>query len=332
MRKILLIFSAAIVLVSTAALFFVIPHELKIRIPAAIEQVCGGCSFKIRKASVSLLPPSVTFRDLSFVAGNPQSTAFDVKVDRITARLSLLALLNHMIQIKLLQIEAPYVVITEGDLRALPSPKTNSANDWRFRIERTEFEHGTFLYNRLNQDKQARLRTSAIHGNIGAVGTNAELIKAVTEGQAQGILEKSAPFGMRVLAVIFSERPIIDLELKIHELHLEELNPFFTIYDGITLSGRIYNARASADVRGNHLTSQVRAKYKDLNIVYGKTKDRGVFTAFFTNLVRSFKLNEANLKRHPATDTVTLKRAKDDTLIEFILKGLRDAAMKFVTD
>jgi hypothetical protein len=67
-----------------------------------------------------------------------------------------------------------------------------------------------------------------------------------------------------------------------------------------------------------------------LDVQFEKTKSPGEISTFFDNLVKSMKLHSSTVGKKPADQiqSVQLQREARETLLDFILRGMKDAALK----
>jgi hypothetical protein len=76
------------------------------------------------------------------------------------------------------------------------------------------------------------------------------------------------------------------------------------------------------------------AKYEGLDIQFEKTEDRGALKALLSNLVQELRVNETKPEFLPGErkgSLVELEREKGEPIVKFILRGMRESALKVAT-
>ena len=112
--------------------------------------------------------------------------------------------------------------------------------------------------------------------------------------------------------------------------NLTDINRFFLPNDGLELRGELVEGKSQVKVNGGSLSAFALAHYKDFNVVIRKNQDRGGLSAFFQNLMASLKMRKQNLESKNANRTgrATLKRERGQSIVSFILSGMKEAALK----
>ncbi len=323
--------------VLTFALFIftrtIAPGIVRRQLISSFGESCTGCALDIDRVHVSLVPVSVILEGVHLSAGDPMTTAVDAKANRIIGRTSLYSLALRRLVFRGIQVDAPHVVVTEGDL-PLPSSKGEEGRREIFVLEDAEFIDGTFTYIRVfgtgERAHKAALHVKDIQASVGRLGTLPSLLDQRVKGEAKGRLENSGNFLLSVEALLFSRALDVDVDLQMAEQNLADVSHFFQTTDGIKISGILHEGRSSIKVRGKQLDGSAWVKYDTLNVQFERTGSYGAISTFFSNLTKSFKLNRSSMDKSATDQTgrVGLERETGETLVHFILRGMKEAVLQ----
>lgn len=296
---------------------------------------CKSYKISVDKVYVSFIPLAVTIEKLHVVGGNPKTTEIDAAADSIRARISLRRLIRRELRITKIRVEAPRVVVTEGDL---PTPRSGEEKDlsggrWAFVIDETSLANGAFTYVRVHRGRRAAIRVTDLDGRVGIVGTILNLREESVHARVNGRIERSGEFALDVETFPFAKSLWLNVDLRINGQNLKDLNSYFRPREGIRLGGNLRYGHGSIAIRGKKLKGWVQAKYAGLNFSFEKTDERGALAAFFSNVGKSIKLRSSSVDRNPRDQirAVELQRAGRETVLQFILRGMRDAALDVAT-
>ncbi len=310
----------------------ILPWRLKKILQTNVTQNCDTCSLTLGFTTTNLFTSEATIRNIHLSTGDPKSTFIDVKIKRLKERVDIADLFNSLLRIHLLKIRNLKVEVLEGDLKSKSSSK-NDNSDFKFIVEGIEIENSSFSYTREHAGHYAPIRVTDIQATIGALGNTPDHDDHETLGHLTGILEQSGEIDLKVSAIVLSKTPFTDINLNLKNQKLEKMNPYFETNDGVILSGQLMQGKSILSIRNQKLRGYVQAKYKDLNLVYKKTAERSATAAFFSNLIRSMKINEKNTDtpKDEQIQYVELNRDPEETLLGFIFHGMKDAALKVAT-
>lgn len=333
----------AIVSVSVAAFA---AHYVRQKVSQAIREDllslvsanCKSCKVSFDEVRVSFIPLSVTVEKPRLVGGDPKVTEVEAAADSIVAGMSgisLRMLARHELRFTKIRIEAPRVEVTEGDL---PTPRSDSGKDmaggrWAFAVDETSLSNGKFTYVRVHRGRRAVIRVTELNGKVGVAGTILNLREESVRGRVNGRLERSGDFALDVEMFPFAKSLRLNVDLRINGQDLEDLNAYFRPGEGIKLRGKLHHGRGSIAIRGKTLRGWVQAKYAGLNFSFERTDKRGALAVFFSNVGKSIKLRTSSVDRNPRDQVreVELRRDGRETVLQFILRGLRDAALDVAT-
>ena len=301
------------------------PRKIREKIIEVVNGSCETCSIEI--GSISLFPfrSEIKISDIHFSAGDPKATAGDVRISEIVGRVNLSELRRHKIHIENLMISDSQVKILEGDLKNSASKKEIAPH---FEIDQIEVVGSDFVYTREHKGRKAPIHVGKIQATI----ERTENVKF--RGQLNGVLENSGKVDLKVTALPFADEPYADIDLRLSEQNLEKMNPYFETDDGIKLKGNLLEGHSVISIRKNQLHGYVQAKYQGLNMKFEKTKERTALAAFFSNLVKSFTVRSKNTdeKHSDQIKASNTKRLPDETLLSFIFRGMKEAALDVATN
>lgn len=315
------------------------PIFIKRALLAQVKNTCEDCSLSIDHSALNLLPFEVTFDHVRFTAGNPLITRYEAHAARIVARISPSRLFVRELILQPLRLEGLEVTITEGDLPSTPTPDDGKAppSAWTYSLDGAQISDAKFTYVRISGNgratRRALLNLKNIQADIEGLGTIPALKAKIASAKLSGRLENSGEFRLAIATSLFTPGLSVDIDLRISDQNLADLNPYFEVNDGIKFTGSLQQSHASIAIREKNLKAEVAVKYLGLNLEFEKTPERGASETFFSNLAKSLKLDKSSIGETPKerTRTVELQRESKETLLHFIFRGLKDAALKVAT-
>jgi hypothetical protein len=328
----ILIALAVVLIILIISTPVIVQRVIRRQLTAFVKESCGSCTLSLDRVHLSVMPFSVILEGVRLAGGDPKTTRVDAEAERIVALSTLRSLVSGKLRFEGIQIHAPYVVVTEGDL-PLPPPGPEEGTRTIYVINGMQVVNGRFTYIRVfgvgKEARKAILHVKDIQGNVGKLGNTPQLRGQTVRGHAKGRLENSGEFLLTVETVLFSKVLQVDVDLRMAEQNLADMS-FFQISDGISLAGKLNKGQSSTKIRGEKLTGWVQAQYRGLDVQFEKTKSRGEISTFVDNLVRSIKLHSSTVGKKPADRirSVQLQREERETLLHFILRGMKDAALK----
>lgn len=325
-----------LVILIFSLIHWAIPYSIHQNIVSQVKQGCASCKITIRESRINYSPMGLTFAGIHFESGDPTTTAINFDIDRVTAQISVQKLFKKELKINQIDVFSPHVLVTEGDLKTESEPESEKPPDqlsdqqWTFSVDSAAVSEGFFAYKRVFKKNEAILNVKNIKASTEPFGNTPSLAGKPLKATAHGRLEESGQFVLTVEALPQSPKMQIDVDLQIENQNLADLSPFFHNMGNIRIDGNLVSGIGSVHVRGTALKGWVDAKYHGLKIHLEKTKDRGAIATFFSNLISSFAIRSSDLgKKHSEQKkTVEIKRGKDETVVSFILHGLKDAALK----
>lgn len=308
----------------------VAPGLVRRRIISEVRKNCGTCELSLGRVRLSLLPPALSIRNISFTVGTPNATVVRAMVTRVYVPFSLFPLFKNRFRVGLVEIEDPSVEITEGDLYGPSSAKDGTARPLDLEMEGFEVKRGSFTYVREHAGRKGSLEVSGINAVAGPVGTSERFRNKDAEASADGLLEHSGKFNLQARAKILAKAPDVDVKLRIEGQDLAALNAFFKPNDGVQLKGTLLEGRSSVAIRGAGLKASSYVRYKGLIVRIKKNEERSGLSAFFQTFLASVTMRKQNADggNYDRTGEVDLERKPKETVISFALRGMKEAAMK----
>ena len=305
----------------------VAPRLLRRKLIAAVQGGCATCTLSLGQVRISLLPLAVSGAGVRFTGGTPNATVVNCEARRVYVPFALFPLLKGRLRAGRIEIDQPAVTVTEGDLHVPPSAGGAPPD---LEIEGAAVKDGSFVYVRERPGRTGRLGVTRINAVLGPAGSSDRLKDADVEASADGLLEKSGQFQLQIRAKFLAKTPDTDVKLQINGQNLAELNPFLKPDDGIQLRGTILEGRSTVKVRGAGLRASAYVRYRGLGVKIKQNKGRSGLSAFFQSLVASVTIGKQNsdgghYDRFGAAD---LRRKPKETVISFILRGMKVAAME----
>jgi len=92
----------------------------------------------------------------------------------------------------------------------------------------------------------------------------------------------------------------------------------------------LHEGKAAVNVTGASLKSEVSVVYQGLDVIFSANRERSGATAFFSNLLRGLKIDDQNTTepRYDQKRTAALQRKKGESIVSFILRGMKEAALE----
>lgn len=333
MKTLLRIGFLVLIVLGSLLLFssLIAPKILKSQLQEIVAN-CSTCVLRVSDISVSFLSGELQLRNIQFTQGDPLFTEISVEIPVVTIQFSVTSLFSKQLNLASIQVESPIVVLTEGDGVYPENQESSSSQTWIISAKDLKISNGIFNYIReYPNNKSALIHIAKIQGQIGPWCSAKEDL--ITEAIVDGELEESGKFLLNIQTPLFASKNNIKVDLNIEGLNLSDLNQYFLPSEGIELKGRLLHGSSSVSIREENLKAWVTAKYEHLDIDFKKTKKRTAWITFLSNLAESLKMPEANIsdKTKDQTRGVTLIRKPRESIVSFILRGMKDSALRVAT-
>ncbi|MGZ3694077.1 MAG: hypothetical protein ACXWQO_07745 [Bdellovibrionota bacterium] len=317
-RLVLFGFLALALLFLSAAFFAKIRFEPELH--KRIAAACPECRAEWK--SFSLRPTGISFGGLDFESPPKAITVYEMQAQSVEIDVNWRQAMHGVLDLSAVRIWGADIKIKEIAGHNPPSPPPESA----FAVRGIEVEDSTFTYEIREKGKFGRVRLDGISASISPFGTMAELHDQRVIGKAKARLEHSGQVDLEVDAALFSPEPSVRVKLSLSGQKLAELNEYFTPIDGVELAGEVLKGNASAEIHGKNLSAWADIRYEKFDVHFNKTKQRGGLKAFLSNIVADLKLDPKKIG--PDAKSVGIQRRKLESIVSFILRGLKEAALR----
>lgn len=290
------------------------------QIKKAVHEACDTCEFSMGEAQLSWR--GLAIHDVKLSGGEKGAQRIEAKIRVLRILPKILPLFKKEILIRSITVYEPHVVFSEGE-KPSPRQKQGGADDLpKIEIEHVAIYDGKFNYIRDVKGTHAVLN---IHKIIG----KAEFENSVAKARFSAQFGNTGEFDLLVSTPIFEKPLHIDTELNVRDQNLDDLTAFFKPNAGVELKGILVKAHSIAKMRGKKLNATVTAEYKDFSVRVDKMYDRSELQAFFTNLGASLAIAKENEDAKPKdrTKTVDIEREAGESIVHFILRGLKEASL-----
>ncbi|MGE3262107.1 MAG: hypothetical protein AB7K68_10035 [Bacteriovoracia bacterium] len=288
-----------------------------------LQEACPSC--KINWGSFSFGLRGVSFRDLEFESPPRQITRYSAKVRRLDIVVNWRQAKKKLLDLRSVAVDGADIKVMEIEGHNPPGPGPQAL----FAIRGITFSDSTFTYEIREKGKFGRVRLDKIQASISALGTFPELKDQPVVGKAKARLEQSGQVDLEVEAPLFRDIPKVLVKLSLADQRLPELNEYFTPIDGVELSGRVIQGNASAEVDGKLLSAWADIRYEKFDVRFLRTKQRGGLKAFLSNIVADLKLDPKKVTAD--SKSVGIHRRPLESMVSFVLRGLKEAALKVAT-
>ncbi len=311
----------------------VVPGIARLRIVSAVRSGCESCELSLGAVRLHLSPPALSCGRARLTAGTPGATVVEAEAAALYVPVSLSQLLRGRIRAGIVELDKLSVTVKEGDLPSAPPPERGGARPpgppLDLELEGVVIKDGAFVYVRDSPGRRGTIGISRLSAAAGPVGSSARLRGRAVEASAEGRLEDSGKFRLEVRGRPFAREPHLDVKLRVAGQELRELDRFLRPTEGIGLKGTLLESRSETAIRGSRLNSSVFLRYRGLELHMEKTKERGAVSSYIQTLLASAALGRQNADgAFDRGGTAELDRKPGETLVGFILRGLKEAAIQ----
>jgi hypothetical protein len=254
----------------------------------------------------------------------------------LSGHLAWLPLLHGTWQVSDLVAVEPAFQIIEKDPKP-PSPPSSPAfplNVPPITVDTVSVSDGGFTYIHRLHGKDAPIRITHVAGAARNFSTREGLGSSKTTFEVKSQLERSGASTITASFDLFAEPNDDHLTVDLQHQPLAEMDPYFFNSDGVRLDGHLERATATMRIRKGVLTGDLAARYHDLAVHFSKTAERSSIGAFFSETAEKLGLRSEEPPQGaaaPATAGFRVARVRDDSIINFLLSGLKPAAHDILT-
>lgn len=313
-------------------LFFIsAPFLLKHQLVLSIEEACRRCTLKISSATFNPLTKFFSLGLIEFSYLEKSSMELKADIENIQGEFSYMDLIRGRLNIHALVLDKPKVVLTNmyfSDKQETSSPAKKES--FKFMLPEVKVKDGSFSYIHKTKTSVARLNTSQISGHMEGLGNTDEYLEKSATCRLNGRVEKSGAVVLSVRSKVFKRPLEVDVDLKVKDQKLADLNTFFFDFEGFKLKGQLLEGHGQSHLRDIKIKTEVFARFENFDAEFSKTAERGPGGTFIMNLAKAIMYDSQNLdkSKRKQAKVVELQQEPNEALVGFILRSLKDAALK----
>ena len=305
------------------AVCLILPDLFLPKIEAYVTTKCQRCTIDI--ADVDILPGT----DLVIYLNNVKfsytpNDKIEGQIHKIRIAIKWLPLLKDSYQIRNLAIGYTEVMYTDNDNNTVSTGAPPILP--LIHIEKTEITNGIFQYLRSTKGTSALFVVRDIRAQLSPFSTSPNSKNEEVRLDAEGRVGYSGHTKLNVKTFLWREAAHIDAALSVKDQSLGDLTEFLKENAGVSLSGKMLNGDANLQLRGLDLKTYLKASYQDFDIKIDPMYDRNQFTAFFMNLGAAIAMKKKS--KGNTDEFVELKREPNEPIVGFMLRGLKEAAIR----
>lgn len=330
LRKILAYCAAGIIVVAVilyvATVKVIAPWIARAEIIDSVEGSCATCEIELSNVSFALLSPlNATLNGLKMKVGYEGGSEAVFSIESIRVAVSFAESSKKKIVVESVLIDEPVITFADGDA---VSRKTNRKREPGpdVVIEKVEISKGEFTYIRNTKGTSAALHLHHINGEIGPLGSAR---KDPAKAHLKTRIEMSGSVEIDIVAKLKGPDEV-DVSVYIRDQNLADTTPFFKSNAGVSLKGTMLKGRGRVRVRDQKMKASVWAVYHGLELELNPMYDRTKSEAFFMNLGADLVMTEddVDLAKADQTQALDVPREKNERIIGYVLRGLKEAAIK----
>lgn len=288
-----------------------------------LNKSCSSCEVSLGAARWSWRDLVLT--DVSGRVGESNGPNLLFHIQQLKIRPKLLRLLLGHLEIERIKVVAPRLVYADlektGTERSAPKSRADPVVTWPTVV----IDHGEFKYIRDVKGTHAVIEFHNLKGEV------AEINQAL-RGSVTGRLGERGDFEINLVATPQDQLAQVDVELRLKNLSLVELSDFFEPNAGVKLMGDMQAGHALLKLRQSHLDVSLWAEFSNFDLHVLSMYDRTRIEAAVTNLGTSIAMRAKNLNENDPEkrQSVGLDRQAHESVVSFMLRGLKEASLKVV--
>lgn len=288
------------------------------------QAACPEC--EIQWEGLRIRASGLEFTQIHFRTDPAKDTVITADLDRIQLFFSWWKMAAKKIDIDLIRLEKPRVKVKEGTRR---DPKSEGGDAPVFAVHRAELSDGEFTYEKQESSKVGLIRIENIQVALTPIGNRPDLHDIETKAEVTAKLENSGKIQLEVQALVFAPAPEVKVHLTLTSFPLKKVNTYFHPIDGVLLDGTLSRGESEVEISGPVMKAWTELQYRDFDLKFEKNRSRSGVSAFFSSIVADVKLSED--RKAARKKSVTGRRKPNESLVSFILRGMKEAALKVAT-
>lgn len=299
------------------------------RLQTAVNQSCGHCEFKIGSLEFGLFPPRAILGGVSYREGDRRDSLLGAQARLAVVPLPLSNLKPGPWRIGLIILQDVNVTLEESSEK-FPKPPSAPKKDERFEFAGVLVRNAEFIYRNFTPAGPAVIQVHDISASAGPFCIAENCKNQAIDAHADARLENSGKVDLTVSAAFFADSPHVDVDLKLAGQDLKDVDPYFSVSDGIQLEGKLISARGVVKVRGTRGEGDALVNFANLGVHCRADRHRSGLLAFFENLGAKVKLKSANFTdpRSAKEHQVVTERHSGESVVSLILRTLKEAALR----
>lgn len=328
-----------VLVVAVVVLLFFIsaPYVLRRSLEKLVQSHCKGCSLQIPASDFNPLTGAFDLEEVDFKYIEKTTLELSAKIKKIEGNISYVDLLRGRLSLESVLLKQPKVILTDieaakknKDKDKQTSKNASGAEAFQFNIAYLAVEQGSFSY--VNKDKgvESRLNMGPINGRMEGLGNTDDFKENTVFCRLVGRIENSGEVVLTVNSKVFDQPLKVAVDVQVKEQKLSDLNTFFNDFAGLNLMGDLIEGTSQVRLLDTNIKASVFARFKKFNVNFSKTSERGALATYFMNLAKTVVYDNQNLdKNKPAQiKHVEISRKQDESLVGFILRSMKEAALK----
>lgn len=310
-----------------------LPWALSAWAERTVRDACTGCDLELEGARLWLFPPSFRVGSATLSAGVGTSTEVRVHAREITARLGLFGLLRRRFRVESTTIAEPEVVVLERPSptkkeHGAPSEPAEERSSWRWDVGAVTVNDGKFRYEREALGKVAKIELDRIAAVTEPFHVGDDRVGPLV-ARADARLEESGKVHVNASVLSLADPLKIEVDVSVASQPLGKLNRYLYPDAAIRLSGMLVEGKAHVSVSDKHLQSSVEATYEGLKVEIDESAQRSAALAALMDFAAKVKTREKNSDEPRAAreERASCVRQPDESIVPFILRGMKEAAM-----
>lgn len=268
-------------------------------------------------------PASITLSEVRIEAGNDDVERWEVSASRIVLEPRWAELWTGKPSFRRAEVQGLRVKLLEGDA---PKKKSEPGPAPAFRIDALRVVGGRFAYERRYRGRRGSLKFSEINMTAGTL--RPELATQATPVKLTALMGKSGQVAIDLNARFFASDPELRLRLTLKALNLQEANEYFRPLDELELRGTLQEAVCEVRGGARELRANVALRFRGFDVDFHAGRERSGFSAALGDLLGSMFFPEDTKGRAYAPGYATITREANESPVGFVLRGLKEAAMK----
>lgn len=300
---------------------------IKQKILTFARENCRDCRLEMNRITVSLLRGVIHLEGTHLYYTDHAQIELEARISDTDIIASPLSILSRHVRIKRIHFEHPTFALKEyakhhsnrhpasGKITRQPTLST-------FQIDSVELHDGKFQY---IGPTSGKIQVSEIFARVSPFDTISLNELSPLQIQTSARLEDSGRFKLVLYFAPLSPTPHAYIDFSLHNQNLSELNRYFSKAEGLLLKGELVRGKSTMHIDGSRIEGQLIAIYKGLELKFTHSK--------LKNIASSARIYSDDLKlpRLRRMRAILAYRKKDESLVSFVLRAMKESALKIAS-